>query len=84
MIEYLGWISTSLVLLGFYLNSISKFKWAAIFWIIGDIGWIIYDFNINNFSHALLSIVIILMNVNLLINQNIINFDKFKNKNSND
>lgn len=76
--EYLGWSATALVLIGFYLNSVSKFKWAAIFWIIGDIGWIIYDFTINNFSHALLSTVIIIMNVNLLINQKVIDLNRFK------
>ena len=59
MIELLGWISTILVLLGYILNAKQKFKLAMTVWIIGDIGWIVYDFFIANISHLVLSVVII-------------------------
>jgi len=63
MIEVLGWASTVLVLSGFILNARGIFTWAMIAWIVGDIGWITYDFFINNFSHLVLSLVIISINI---------------------
>jgi len=68
MIEVLGWISTILVLIGFILNANGRIAWAMITWIIGDVGWISYDFFINNFSHLVLSLVIISINVYGMIN----------------
>ena len=63
MIEILGWSSTALVLLGFVFNSKGKYTLAMITWIVGDIGWITYDFYIANFSHLVLSAVIISINL---------------------
>jgi|TARA_R110000823_G_scaffold277066_2_gene395606 hypothetical protein len=63
MIENLGWISTVLVLVGYILNANTKTKYAMIAWIVGDTGWIVYDYLINNFSHLTLSAVIIAINV---------------------
>ena len=63
MIEALGWISTALVLIGYILNARQYSKQAMIAWIVGDIGWIIYDFYIDNFSHLVLSLVIIAINL---------------------
>jgi hypothetical protein len=57
---------TLLVLFGFYLNSENKTLYAAMCWIVGDIGWIIYDIHIQNPSHAVLSGVIIAINLKLL------------------
>ena len=51
MIEILGWISTALVLAGYISNAKGWTKAAMITWIIGDTGWIIYDFFIDNYSH---------------------------------
>ena len=62
MIEILGWCCTILVLFGFLLNANRKLYWALIVWIIGDVGWIIYDYFIDNWSHATLSTIIILIN----------------------
>ena len=62
MIEVLGWVSTLLVLIGFYLNANQRLIPALIVWIIGDVGWIIYDIVINNYSHMTLSTIIILIN----------------------
>lgn len=62
-VELLGWLSTALVLIGFGLNSKGKSKSAIIFWILGDIGWITYDIFISNFSHMVLSFVIIMINI---------------------
>jgi hypothetical protein len=63
MIETLGWISTALVLAGYILNARQFSKSAMIAWIVGDIGWITYDFYIDNFSHLVLSSVIIAINL---------------------
>ena len=63
MIETLGWISTALVLTGYVLNARQLTRYAMITWIVGDIGWITYDFFIDNFSHLVLSLVIIIINL---------------------
>lgn len=71
MIETIGWTATILVLLGFWLNANKKLTYALIIWIIGDIGWIIYDYLINNWSHATLSTIIIFINLYGLYKQRI-------------
>ena len=63
MIEMLGWISTALVLAGYVLNARQLSQAAMFAWIAGDIGWITYDFYIDNFSHLVLSLVIIFINL---------------------
>ena len=63
MIETLGWFSTALVLVGYILNARQFSTAAMIAWIVGDAGWITYDFYIDNFSHLVLSSVIIAINL---------------------
>jgi hypothetical protein len=63
MIETLGWISTALVLAGYVLNARGKTRSAMATWIIGDCGWIAYDIFIANFSHMVLSLIIITINI---------------------
>ena len=63
MIELLGWGSTALVLLGYIMNARGNSNIAMITWIIGDTGWITYDFFIDNLSHLVLSLIIIAINV---------------------
>ena len=63
LIHLLGWLSTSLILLGAVVNARGKSMMAMVIWIIGDIGWTIYDIFINNYSHLTLCIVIILINL---------------------
>ena len=63
MIEVLGWTCTVLVLLGYVLNAKMRYQAAMIVWIVGDIGWITYDFFITNISHLVLSVVIISINL---------------------
>jgi hypothetical protein len=63
MIEVLGWVSTLLVLAGYMLNANQYIQLAMITWIIGDTGWIVYDFFIDNLSHLVLSLIIISINV---------------------
>ena len=63
MIESIGWISTSLVLIGYVLNARQLTRYAMYAWIAGDKGWIVYDFFIDNFSHLVLSLVIIIINL---------------------
>ena len=62
MITLLGWICTILVVLGYYLNARQNQKIAFLVWIVGDVGWIIYDYFIDNWSHATLSTIIIIIN----------------------
>ena len=59
----LSWVCTILVLVGFVLNATGRTFKALIIWIVGDIGWIIFDFHIQNWSHATLSTIIILINL---------------------
>jgi hypothetical protein len=68
MIEVFGWICTAIILVGFVLNSYGKLYPALITWIIGDIGWIVYDLYIDNISHLALSMAIIGINVFGIIN----------------
>jgi hypothetical protein len=63
MIDLLGWISTLLVLIGFVLNAKCYIRPAMVIWIIGDIGWILYDIFITNYSHLALSAIIISINL---------------------
>lgn len=63
MIEILGWVSTLFVLAGYLLNARGMRRLAMVIWIVGDIGWIIYDIYITNISHTVLSIVIISINL---------------------
>ena len=63
IIETIGWLSTFLVLIGYILNARGITSYAMIVWIIGDMGWITYDVFIDNFSHLVLSLVIITINV---------------------
>jgi hypothetical protein len=63
MIEVLGWVSTLLVLIGYILNANQLSKLAMVTWIVGDTGWIVYDFFIDNISHLVLSLIIISINV---------------------
>jgi len=63
MIELLGWLSTLLVLFGYIFNAQQLTKLAMITWILGDLGWIIYDLFIYNISHMFLSFIIIIINI---------------------
>ena len=63
MIEALGWVCTALVLIGFIVNARGQFLPALVWWIIGDVGWIVYDIYIHNMSHLVLGIVIIAINI---------------------
>ena len=63
MIELLGWLSTGLVLVGYILNANNKRLGAMIAWIIGDLGWVVYDVYIANISHMALSFIIISINL---------------------
>ena len=63
MIELLGWFSTALVLVGYIMNARGNSNVAMLTWIVGDTGWIVYDFFIDNFSHLVLSLIIISINL---------------------
>ena len=63
IIDIFGWICTCIILAGFILNSYAKHTHAIVAWIVGDIGWIIYDIYISNISHMALSAAIIGINI---------------------
>ena len=63
LIEILGWTSTLLVLAGYIFNAKGLDKSAMVLWIVGDVGWITYDIFIQNISHMVLSLVIIIINL---------------------
>ena len=74
MIEVLGWVGTLLVLIGYWANSNSQHRLAMTTWIAGDVLWITYDIFIENWSHMVLSLVIIGINVygiyKIILNKN--------------
>ena len=47
----------------YIFNAKEKLLLALIVWILGDIGWIVYDILINNYSHMTLSSIIIVINI---------------------
>lgn len=61
-INLLGWVAMALIVIGFWLNSKRSILGLYVF-IFGDALWIIYDILIHNPQHALLSILIILINI---------------------
>jgi hypothetical protein len=63
MIETLGWVSTLLIVIGYWLNAKGIRRNAMLIWIIGDIGWILYDILIFNISHLALSAILISINI---------------------
>lgn len=61
--EFIGWASTALVLIGYFFNANQNRVAAFTTWIVGDIGWIVYDIYIDNLSHLVLSSAIISLNI---------------------
>lgn len=61
--DIVSWMATAVVLIGFVLNSYRKHIAAFTTWIVGDVLWIIYDLFISNYSHLVLSGVIIVLNL---------------------
>lgn len=59
----LSWICTILILLGFYLNARQKLKLALITWMFADVGWVIFNFHIQNYAGLFQCAVIILINL---------------------
>lgn len=73
IIQLLGWASTFLIVLGYLFNSRNQRNYAFTSWIVGDVGWIVYDVFIQNWSHMALSFFIIGINIygiyNTIINE---------------
>ena len=61
-IEILGWVSTVILLIGYYLNA-KKLLSSWCFWVIGNTGMLIYALLIQSYSVAFLSIILIGMNI---------------------
>jgi len=62
-IDWLGWLCSAGIVIGFLLNSNKKVLAAFTVWIIADLGWIWYDSLIENWSHASLSTFITFLNL---------------------
>jgi hypothetical protein len=62
MTEFIGWLATLLVLLGFVVNARGKYLAAMIIWIVGDLTWIAYDLLRSIQPHLFLSLAIIGIN----------------------
>lgn len=62
MLEYLGWGFTALSLIGnlFIIKKSVKGYWL---WIVANIGWIIYDFQIHAYSQAFLFSAYLILSV---------------------
>lgn len=63
MLDILGWIATSLVLIGYWLNANKQSFRAMCIWIVGDILWITYDTIRGIYPHLGLSCFIITLNI---------------------
>ncbi len=61
-VEILGWISTLILLVGYYLNA-KKLISSWCFWLCGNTGMLVYATLINSYSVAFLSVVLMIMNV---------------------
>ena len=61
-IEWVGWVATVLLLIGYYLNAKkSIFSW--IIWVHGNALMLIYALMISSYSVAFLSITLIALNI---------------------
>ena len=61
-IEYVGWIATILLLIGYYLNA-KKIIWSWVVWVHGNSAMLVYALVIHSYSVAFLSIALILLNM---------------------
>ena len=61
-IEWLGWIATMLLLVGYYLNA-KKLITSWFFWFVGNIIMLVYAIMIESYSVAFLSVFLMGMNV---------------------
>ena len=61
-IEWLGWLATILLLIGYYLNA-KKIIESWIIWIVGNTAMLIYASVIHSYSIVFLSFTLIMLNV---------------------
>ena len=61
-IEWIGWIATLVLLIGYYLNA-KKLISSWLFWFIGNIIMLAYAILIESYSVAFLSVFLMGMNV---------------------
>jgi C4-dicarboxylate transporter len=62
VIERLGWVGAILVILGYYLNA-NQLTSSWVVWIIGNVLVAIYSYHKKAYSTALMSLIIMIMNV---------------------
>jgi putative Mn2+ efflux pump MntP len=62
--QTLGYIAFIFIALGFSFNSSeTKKHWAFIFWVIGDLLFIVFNLIIGNYPHILTNLLIIGINI---------------------
>ncbi|MBC8346304.1 MAG: nicotinamide mononucleotide transporter [Candidatus Marinimicrobia bacterium] len=61
-IEWLGWVATALLLIGYYLNA-KKHLYSWLVWLLGNSIMMIYAILIQSYSVAFLSIVLVFLNI---------------------
>jgi len=61
-IEWVGWLATILLLIGYYLNAKKNIQ-SWIVWVVGNTTMLIYAFVIHSYSIVFLSFTLILLNV---------------------
>jgi nicotinamide riboside transporter PnuC len=61
-IEYLGWIATATLLVGYYMNA-KQLLTSWIVWFFGNLFMLIYALVINSYSVAFLSIALMALNI---------------------
>jgi len=61
-IEWLGWVATAILLIGYYLNA-KKYTCSFIVWLAGNALMAVYAYLIQSFSVVFLSIILIGLNI---------------------
>ena len=58
----IGWAGAAIVLLGYYLNA-NKLSWSWLVWLLGNALVAIYSFNLSAYPTAMMSVIIMGMNI---------------------
>lgn len=67
MFEICGWVGTSLILIGYYLNA-KRLSISWIVWFVGNLMMLIYSMGINAWPQLVLAIVLMCLNIYGYIN----------------
>jgi len=62
MIDILGWLGTTLILIAYYLNA-KKYISSWILWCVGNLCMLIYGYYINSHPQVFLAFVLMILNI---------------------